>query len=167
MVCTKSRTIGADVRPNWICTAQGHHRKPATAGNCWDQATLMAELDVEEASYTLVQNAGRAAGLPYIRWNLETLDRPGRGTSKGIPLHEPSHRLDRVDPSDALEFWTGRADIIGRFCNCPRSHPAVISFGRERAIRARGNSITLTGALHPDPRPRAACRTWLGARDQA
>src|SRR5580693_1506590 len=44
-----------------------------------------------------------------------------RGGAHGIPLHEPSHHLNRVDPSDALEFRTGRADAVGRFCNCSRS----------------------------------------------
>jgi hypothetical protein len=50
---------------------------------------------------------------PYIRWNREASERPGRGTT-GVP-HEPSHHLNRIDPSNALELRIGREamDIQG------------------------------------------------------
>ena len=61
---------------------------------------------------------------------------PHRLTSAGIVKHltargdiqespyEPYHHLNQVDPCNALEFRAGRADAVGRFCNCTRSHPA-------------------------------------------
>jgi len=64
----------------------------------------------------------RLGSPPYIRWNRETLDRSGAGTSRNPPYE--SHHLNQVDPSNALEFRTGRADTVGRFCNCTRSNPA-------------------------------------------
>ena len=63
------------------------------------------------------------ASPPYIRWNRETLE-PRGGEHPGIPLYESSHHLNQVDPSNALEFRTGRVDVVGRFCNSTRSNPA-------------------------------------------
>jgi hypothetical protein len=85
---------------------------------------------------TILPKIGSANADANIRWNRETLDRPRAGDIKGIPAYEPSHRLDRIHPSEALEFWTGCADTVGRFCNCPRSNPALSSFGWKRVIRA-------------------------------
>jgi hypothetical protein len=96
----------------------------------------------------------------------------------GIPLHEPSQHFNRVDPSDALEFRTDRADAVGRFCNCSRSDPAQFHYPVAAATGARQNparpGVSSRGECidrlrspapdrsggHPLARPTSEFRAW-------
>jgi hypothetical protein len=52
--------------------------------------------------------------LPYIRWNLETLDRSA-GDIKGIPLYEPSHRSIESTRLTRWNFGLGALTLLGVF----------------------------------------------------
>ena len=54
------------------------------------------------------------------------LERPSNltGGAAGKVVAKLLAHLNRVGPPDALEFRAGRADAVGRFCNCPRFNPA-------------------------------------------
>jgi hypothetical protein len=75
-----------------------------------------------ECSAPRVLIGSRRASLDNSGWFAVRLTFAGiakhlsaRGGAHGIPLHEPSHHLNRVDPSDALEFGLVALTLLGVF----------------------------------------------------